>query len=99
MDDFFTITAVGSTVTTGAASAAQAIPVANDGNRPRFIRIAATVESYVKLGTSGVVATTNDILVQPADAVILQVPTGVTHVGYIQGTATGKVNITPLENL
>ena len=51
-----------------------------------------------RLGTSGVAATTADILVQPADSVILQVPKGITHIAYIQGVAAGAVNVVPLEN-
>lgn len=98
-DDFITITTVGTTVTTGAASANAAIPNASDGNKPRYIRVAATIESYVKLGITGVTATSNDIMVQPADAVILHVPIGVTHIGYIQGASAGRVNVTPLENV
>ncbi len=95
---FCTITTVGVSAATGAASASSAIPTASDGNRPRYIRVAARNECYVKLGTSGVAATTNDILVQPADSVILHVPMGITHIAYIQGAAAGQVNIVPLEN-
>jgi len=99
MDDFITVTMPGFSAATGAASAATAIPVASDNNRPRYIRVAARNECYVKIGLSGVVATTNDILVQPADSVILQVPANITHIAYIQGTAAGSVNVVPLENL
>lgn len=99
MDGFMTITAVGFSAATGAASAATAIPVASDGNRPRYIRVSARNECYVKLGVAGVAATTNDILVQPADSLVLHVPLGVTHIAYIQGTAAGQVNVVPLENL
>ncbi|MDE1997649.1 MAG: hypothetical protein KGI52_01850 [Burkholderiales bacterium] len=94
---FVTITMSGFSAATGAGSAATAIPVASDGNLPRYIRVAARNECYVKLGTSSVTATANDILVQPADSVILQVPNGITHIAYIQGTAAGQVNVTPLE--
>jgi len=87
----------GSTVTTGAASATVAIPNGSAGVLPRFIRIAATTESYIKLGVAGVTATANDTLVQPADALIIPVPNGVTTVAYIQGTSAGKVNIVPIE--
>lgn len=96
---FLTVTAVGVSAATGAASASSAIPNASDGNKPRFIRVAARNECYVKLGVSGVAATSNDILVQPADSVILAVPNGITHIAYIQGTAAGQVNVTPLENI
>jgi hypothetical protein len=53
----------------------------------------------VKLGTSSVVATNQDILVQPGDAAILAVPNGITHIGQIQGTTAGFINVVPLENI
>lgn len=92
------IVATGVSAATGAASARSAIPVDASGNRPKYIRIASRNECYVRVGDSTVVATTNDILIQPADAVILQVTPGHTHVAYIQGVAAGQVNIVPLEN-
>lgn len=98
-DDFITITAVGSTLAAGAASANAAIPNAGDGNKPRYIRVASVAAAFVKLGIAGVAATSNDILVQPADAVILQVPLGVTHFACIQDTVAGKVNVTALEQI
>lgn len=95
--DVITVTAVGTTVTTGAASASVAIPDNSAGTRPLYVRITASAESFVRLGTSGVTATGNDMLVQPADSVILAVG-GCTHVAYIQGTAAARVNIVPLED-
>lgn len=92
---FVCVNAVGVNVTTGAASQLVNVPVDASGNRPNYVRIAATTESYVSVrGT----ATTGDILVQPADALILQIPKGVTQIAYIQGTSAGKVNIVPLDN-
>lgn len=99
MDDFITVFATGSTITTGAASTFITIPVANDGNYPRYVRVAATAACYVKLGTHDATATANDILVQPADAVILHVPNGVTKIAAIQDAAAGKCNVIPLDNL
>lgn len=93
-----TITAVGFSAATGAASASTAIPNDSSGRAPSYIRVASRNECYVKLGVTGVAATTNDILVQPADSLILQVPKGITHIAYIQGTAAGQVNVSPLEN-
>jgi hypothetical protein len=90
--------AVGSTVTTGAASANVVIPVNSAGELPRYIRVAATTESYVKLGGASVAATANDVMVQPADCVIMAV-NGSLRIAYIQGTSSGKVNIIPLENM
>ena len=96
-EDAFIIQADGLTVTTGAASTVVPIPNAANGSRPYYIRVAATVESYIKVGLATTVATTNSMLVQPADCVILAVG-GCTHVAYIQGNTVGKVNIQPLED-
>jgi hypothetical protein len=93
-----TIAAAGFSAATGAASARTAIPVDSSGRNPNYIRVSARNECYVKLGTVTVVATTNDALIQPADSLILQVPAGITHIAYIQGTAAGQVNVVPLEN-
>lgn len=92
------IFAVGKTVTTGAASANTSLPVDSAGNNPRYIRVAATVESYINLGASGVTATTNNVLIQPADSLIMAV-SGAGFIAYIQGTSTGKINVTALENM
>ncbi len=97
--DSLHIFAVGTTVTTGAASASVAIPNTSQGTRPYYIRIAATGESFIRLGIgAGTTATGNDVLIQPADSLILSVG-GNTHVAYIQGPAAARVNITPLEDI
>lgn len=98
MDDFMTILATGVSAATGAASARSALPTATSGEVPRYVRVTARNECYVKLGTSTVTATANDILVQPGDGVVLVVPRSVTHIAYIQGTAAGQVNVVPLED-
>ena len=61
---FIVVTAVGVSAATGAASASSAIPVNGAGQVPNYIRVAARNECYVKIGTSGVTATVNDILVR-----------------------------------
>lgn len=95
---FLCVSSVGFSAATGAASARSAIPVNGAGVIPAYVRVAARNECYVKVGTVAVVATTNDILVQNADSVILQIGRGDTHIAYIQGTAAGQVNVTPLNN-
>lgn len=91
-----TVQSVGVTAATGAASARSAIPVDSAGNIPRYIRVSGINECYIKLGTVTIVATANDMLIQPADSAILTT-NGMTHIAYIQGTLAGKVNIVPLE--
>ena len=92
-----TVAKVGLTAATGAASASSLIPTDSAGNVPRYIRVAGINECYVKLGAAGVAATTNDLLIQPADSVTMTT-NGATTIAYIQGTAAGKVNVIPLEN-
>lgn len=99
MDDSMTILATGVSAATGAASARSALPTASSGEIPRYVRVSARNECYVKLGTSTVNATGNDILIQPADSLVLAVPRGITHIAYIQGTAAGQVNVVPLEDV
>lgn len=93
-----TITTVGKTFATGAVSANATIPLDSSGVLPRYVRIAATQNCYVKLGAAGIVATTNDILIQPADSIVAST-NGMTTIAYIQGPGgTGSLNIVPLEN-
>jgi hypothetical protein len=92
------VNSVGTTITTGAASASATIPSDSAGNLPRYVRVSATAAAYVKLGVSAATATANDMLVQPADAVILHIPSGITKIAAIQDSVAGKVNVVPLDN-
>jgi hypothetical protein len=96
---FFTITAVGVTQATSGTSASVAIPNDSSGNRPNYIRVTSSNETFIKLGLAAVTATPNDALVQPADSVVLQVPKGITHIAGIQGAGgAGRFNVVPLES-
>lgn len=90
----------GFTATSAATSARTALPTAANSANINYVRVAATGELYVRIGDSSVVATSNDILVQPADSLLLCV-NGATHIAYIQGGAAGtaRVNVQPVENL
>ncbi len=92
------INTVGTTITTSGTSASATIPNDSAGNVPRYIRISATAAAYVKLGVSSATATTNDILVQPADSFILAVG-NCTKIAAIQDSAAGKVNVVALDNV
>ena len=101
MDDGITVINAGTTISTSGTSASATIPApigAQSGNYPFWVRVTATAAAYVKIGKDAATATTNDILVQPADAIILRVPTGYTKIAAIQDTAGGKVNVVPLED-
>lgn len=93
-----TVVKTGVSQASGAASAGGALPTAQSGEVPRFIRVAATSAACIKLGAGAQTATANDLQVQPGDAVLLQVPSGVTNFAVIQVTAAGIVQISPLEN-
>ena len=98
MHDFLTVVKTGVNITTGAASVRVALPTAQSGQIPRFVRIAAINPCHVVLGTATTNAVATDTLVQPADAVVLHVPQGITHICAIQTSAAGLVNIVALEN-
>ena len=97
---FITVTVTGITLASGAASTGASLPVMSSGERPRFIRIAATAAACVRIGSGAQTAVVTDLQVQPGDAVILMVPTGITNIACIAATATaGVVQVSALENM
>lgn len=97
VDDAFTVLKTGSNIAFGAASASVAIPTDSAGNVPKYLRLAATQACYVKLGTAGVSAVAGDLLVQPADSVIVR-SYGLTNIAALQVTTGGVLQISPLED-
>lgn len=93
------VVVTGAVITTSAASAQVAIPKASSGEFPRYIRVAATAPACVRLGKSVATAVTTDIQIQPGDAVILAVPLGLDTIAAVQVSASGSVQISPLENM
>lgn len=91
-----TIVATGANIATGAASASAAIPNNAAGSRPRYIRVAVTQPAYIKIGSGAQVATTNDILVNPNNAIILASKGCDTIAALAVGTA-GACQVSPLE--
>lgn len=97
---YITATVTGITLASGAASTGTTLPVMSSGERPRFIRIAATAAACIRIGAGAQTALTTDLQIQPGDAVILMVPTGITNIACIAATATaGVVQVSPLENM
>lgn len=89
----------GVNLATGAASTNAAIPTASSGTVPFKVRVSATAAAAIKVGTSsGVTAVAGDLMVQPGDAVVLNIPRGCTHIAAIQISAAGVVNVAPLED-
>lgn len=95
------VAAVGTRVTTGASAVATAIPVANNGEKPRYVVIscvdAAASVAHVRPTGSSASATNADIPVAFGAPVILHVG-GFSHISHIQGSAAAVIVITPLEN-
>ena len=98
-ENSITVTTTGSNTASGAASAGAAIPVSSSGERPRYIRVAASVAAYFRIGVGAQTCVNTDMMIQPGDAVIISVPSGVTHYACLQVAAVGVVVVTPLENM
>lgn len=97
-EDSIHVATTGFTVATSGTTASQALPNTSDGTKPRYVRVASVNSCYIKLGVAAVTATTNDMLIQPADSLILAVG-GNTHIAYIQDTAGAKLNVQAMEDL
>src|SRR5574337_3225 len=88
----------GCQVASGAVSARVALVNDSSGNLPRYIRVCASAAAYVKLGGNAVLATSNDMMVQPGDAVIMQLGGADTYIAALQVAAGGVVQIASLDN-
>jgi hypothetical protein len=96
--DSLQITADGAVISYTATSARVPIPNTAAGTPPKFVRIVSIGQSCVRAGSSTVVATTTDSMVQPSDGLLLQV-SGMTHIAAIAAAGgSGTVQISPLEN-
>lgn len=94
-----TVTKTGASVTTSGTSSGSTIPAASSGEAPRYIRVAASAAAYFRMGVGAQTAVNTDLQVQPGDAVILHVPSGVTHFAALQVAGAGVVQVSPLENM
>lgn len=95
---FATIIATGVAITTSGTSASATIPNDSSGNKPSYVRIAATAAACVRLGSGSATAVTTDMQVQPGDSIIVNVPKGYDKVAAIQVASAGVVQVSPLEN-
>lgn len=96
-EEAISVVKTGSVIAFGAASANVAIPTDSSGSLPKYIRVAANAACYVKIGPPGLTAVAGDLLVQPADAVVLKV-SNQPNIAAIQVAAAGTVQISPLED-
>ena len=95
MDDVLSITTTGAEIAATATASSVALPTVS-GAVPKACRIAATSAVRVKLGVAGVTAGAGDMLVQPADAVIVRT-IGLTHVSAVTVSGNAVVQISPLD--
>lgn len=87
----------GTTVTTSSVSAAISIPLDANGTTARHLMLSATAACHINLSNStGTSATAGDLMVQAGDRLCLD-SRGATAISYIQDSASGKLNIAPLE--
>ncbi|MBV4459178.1 hypothetical protein KVG96_14555 [Pseudomonas sp. COR58] len=92
------VVATGVNIATSGTSASSAIPNAQSGELPRYIRITASTGAYVRIGNGTVTAVNTDMMVQPGDAVIIAV-SNLKNIAALQVTSAGVVQVSPLENM
>ena len=99
LDDAFTYVGNGVQVTSGAASASQAIPLTADGKKARYcLCICPTGYVYIKPYITSGTATVNDIPVVSTGTIgVVLNTTQFTGIAYIQGSVAAPLNIIPIE--
>lgn len=95
-NDAISVVSTGVIIPFTGTSANVAIPTTSAGTLPKYIRVAASAACYVKIGRAGVAAVPGDILVQPADAVVMKVHNQ-PYIAAIQVSGAGVVQISPAE--
>ena len=99
LDDAFTYVGNGVQVTSGAASATQAIPLTANGIKARYcLCICPVGYLYIKPVITSGSATVNDVPVVSTGTIgVILNTTQFTHIAYIQGSAAAPLNIIPIE--
>lgn len=95
-DDALSVGAVGTTVTSAAASESTTIPNDASGNRARVVLLSATAPLYVKFGVGATTCTGNDLMVTAGKPILVNCKQYDT-IAYIWETSAAKLNITPIE--
>lgn len=94
--DAISVMKTGVTLATSGTSANVAIPTDSSGAAPKYIRVAATQDCYIKLGPSGVAAVAGDMLLQVGDSVVLATSFA-PYIAALQVSAAGVLQVSPLE--
>lgn len=97
MDEAVTIVSPGAVITFTAVSASAVLPNCSAGNAAKYVRLVSTQPCYVRITNGAGTAVAGDLMVQPADAVIIR-SLGLTHINAVQVVAGGILQISPLEN-
>lgn len=97
MEDAMTIVNTGSAMSVSGTSATAALPVVS-GSVPKYCRFAATAACYVRVGVAGVTAVAGDVLVQPADSLVLRTHS-LTHFAALQVGGAGTLQVSPVEDM
>lgn len=90
-----TITGIGTALAVSGASASAALPVVS-GSVPVYCRFSTTSACHIRLGASGVVSTTNDLLLHPAESELIRT-IGMTHFAALQSSAAGTLQVSPVD--
>lgn len=93
------VVATGVSQATSGSSAGGALPNAQSGEVPRYVRVSASLAAYFRMGAGAQTCVSTDLMIVPGDAVILAVPRGFTNFACLQVAAAGVVQVSPLENM
>lgn len=96
--EFITLGATGIRLASSGTSSGAALPVGLAGDVPRLIRVTATADAHVRIGSGAQTALNTDAMVQPGYGVVVTT-NGATHIAVIQASSAGIVQVSPLENL
>lgn len=90
------VNVTGVNLTTGAASTSAAIPNNSAGVVARYVRVTATQYAHIRVGKGSATAVATDTMVVPGEALIFCCA-GADTIAAIQDSASGTVNVVPLE--
>jgi len=96
MIESLAIASSGKSVVASTTATTVQIPFDSSGGYPRHLYISSTAPVYVKVGSSSVVAVAGDLLVQPADSVLIDC-FGCTYISVISISGTAFVSLSPSE--
>ena len=67
--------------------------------RTDYHEIAATVDTYIRIGDSGITSVPAASMLLPADTDLVLMTAGHTHISYKRVTTSGILNITPISGV